>query len=136
MDLKNLIVENKTIKVNHPYLDGFIVELASVSRETLKKIMKKATTQSFDRKTHQPKEEIDDALFLELYVAEVVKGWSGLKYSHLVELMPINLEDIEDTEEELEYSKDNALTLMQNSSDFDTWVSTVIGDVKNFNKSN
>jgi hypothetical protein len=39
-----------------------------------------------------------------------------------------------DPEDELEFSQDNAETLMKNAGDFDTWVTEVTGDLENFTK--
>lgn len=136
MELKNLIASTKTIDIPHPYLDGFTVTLNNLPKEELKKIVKKATTQSFDRKTHQPKEELDETLFIKLYTKATIAGWTGLTAEHLLELMPVDLPEDTKLSEEIEYTEDNALTLIQNSSDFDQWVSSILGDVKNFNKSN
>ena len=134
MDLKNLVVESKTVTVEHPQFDGWKVELAYISKDKLKKLADRATTQKFNKRTHQPEDEIDSDMFLKIYTGELIKGWSGLKAKYLPELIPVNMANI-DPEADVEYSADNALLLMQKSPDFDQWVSTVIGDVSNFNKS-
>lgn len=134
MDLKSLVVESKTVTVEHPQFDGFKVELAYISKDKLKKLADRATTQKFNKRTHQPEDEIDSDMFLKIYTAELVKGWTGLKAKYLPELLPVNLESV-DPESEVEFNEDNALLLMQKSTDFDQWVSTVINDVANFNKS-
>lgn len=135
MELKNLISTSKTIKIEHPELEGFVVELQYIPREKLRKIADRATTQKFSKKTHQPEEQIDNARFLEMYVEELIKGWTGLKYKYLPDLLPVDLEVIESEDGELEFSIDNAITLMKNSTNFDSWISSVVGDVTNFNKS-
>lgn len=135
MDLKNLISSSKTIKVEHPELEGFVVELQYIPREKLRKLADRATTQKFSKKTHQPEETIDNAKFLEMYVEELIKGWTGLKYTYLPELLPVDLEVINEEGGELEFTIDNAITLMKNSTNFDSWISSVVGDVANFNKS-
>lgn len=134
MELKNLIAKDKVIDVEHPALEGFIVQVANVSRETTRKLIDKATTTKYNTKTHKPEEEIDNDLFLKLNTKAIVKGWKGLKFEYLPELVAINMEEAP-KEGELEYSEDNALALIKNSTDFDTWLTTVISDVKNFNKS-
>jgi hypothetical protein len=35
-------------------------------------------------------------------------------------------------DEELEYSQENAETLMRNAADFDQWVTDTVGDLDNF----
>jgi len=134
MELKNLITNNKTIKTEHPGLEGFVVEVSFISREKTKKLIEKATTTSFNKKTHQPEESLDSELFMELYTKALIKGWTGLKLGYLKELLPVELGDME-LEEEIEYTEKNALDLRQNATDFDTWLSSVVGDIRNFNKS-
>ena len=136
LELKNIISTNKVIEVEHPILEGFKVKVAYVSKEVVKKLITKSTSIQYDQKARQPIEKVDDELFLKLYTAETIKGWSGLKINYLPDLIPVDMEKVENNDEELVYSEENALTLMKNSSDFDAWISSVISDVKNFNKSN
>ena len=76
-------------------------------------------------------EILNDDLFLQLYVQGSIKGWSGLKLSYLDKLAPVDLEgqNIEDT---LEYSDENALFLMQQSTEFDRFISDTVTDIANF----
>lgn len=133
MDIKNLILEEKIIEVEHPVLDGFKVEIAYLSRERVKKLLDKATSMSYDKRTHQPKETVDDKLFMQLYAKELIRGWKGLTAAHLAELVPVNL-DGQDLDAEIEYTAENAEYLLKSSSEIDNWLSSVISEVKNFNK--
>lgn len=133
--LKNLIVPSKTVEVEYPGLDGFSVSLAYLTKDELIKLRKKATTKKLSRSSKAIEEEVDSELFQKLYIDEVIKGWKGLKYKYLNQLLPIDLAQIEDSEEELDYDKENAYELMRNSRDFDEWVSVTLEDVTNFTKS-
>jgi len=133
MELKNLITNDRVIKVEHPLYDGLVVELAYVSREKIKKFLDRSTVAAFDRKTRKQEEEVDNDLFLSMYVPALLKNWTGFKYEYLKELIPVDLTGVEG--EELEYSENNALELMKNSTEFDDWVSSIVKDIKNFNKS-
>ena len=133
ISLKTLLVPSKTVEVDYPGLIGFKVSVSFLSRETLVGIRKKATKTSF--KNRQPVEELNDDLFLQLYVKESVKGWSGLKLSHLEQLAPVDLTG-QDPEAELEYSEENALFLMKNSANFDAFISETVTDLGNFQTSN
>jgi hypothetical protein len=135
-NLSSLLTPSKTVDFDYPGYEGFSVKLAFLSREELLKIRKKATTTKFDRKTRQPKEEMDEELFLKSYVQGVVKGWKGLKYKFLTDFILVDLEGVEDLGAELEYSDENALVMMKNSNEFDTWVSEMVGDLSNFTKNN
>ena len=113
-------------------MPGFKIDLAFLSRETLINIRKKATKVTF--KNRQPVEELNDELFLQLYVENAIKGWTGLKIRYLEELAPVDVSKL-DPEDELNYTSENALYLMKNSSDFDSFISEHVNDLGNFSKS-
>lgn len=132
LSLKSLLVPSKTVEAEFPGFPGFLVQLSFLSRETLVSIRKKATKTSF--KNRQPTEELNDELFLQLYVQACIKGWGGFKLSYLEQLAPVDLSDQKDMDAELEYSEDNALFLMKSSANFDSWVSEQVTDLSNFQK--
>lgn len=132
LSLKTLLVPSKSVEVEYPGMPGFKIDLAFLSRETLVNIRKKATKTSF--KNRQPQEELNDELFLQLYVENAVKGWTGLKIRYLEQLAPVNVSSL-DPEDELNYNAENALYLMKNSSDFDSFISEQVSDLGNFSKS-
>lgn len=132
ISLKTLLVPSKSVEVEYPGMPDFKINLSFLSRETLQQIRKKATKTSF--KNRQPVEELNDELFLELYVKATVKGWSGLKLAYLEQLAPVDLTG-QDLEAVLEYSEENALYLMKNSTNFDSFVSEQVTDLGNFSTS-
>lgn len=132
LSLKSLLVPSKSVDAEFPGFPGFVVSLSFLSRETLVSIRKKATKTSF--KNRQPVEELNDDLFLQLYVQACIKGWKGFKLSYLEQLAPVDLSAQKDLSAELEYSEDNALFLMKASSNFDSWVSEQVTDLGNFQK--
>ena len=131
--LKSLLSSNKTVEADFPGKVGFKVNLSFLSREELVKIRKKATTVSF--KKGSPVETLNDELFLQLYVAGSIKGWSGLTLATLEQLAPVDLTG-QDPEATLEYNEENALFLMKQSTDFDAFVSETVTDLANFPPSN
>lgn len=131
LSLKSLLVPSKQVEAEFPGFAGFKVQLSFLSRETLVGIRKKATKITF--KNRQPTEELNDDLFLQLYVAACIKGWSGFKLSYLEQLAPVDLSG-QDMEAELEFSDENALFLMKSSSNFDSWVSEQVTELGNFQK--
>jgi hypothetical protein len=132
LSLKTLLVPSKSLEVEYPGMPDFKVQVAFLSRETLQTIRKKATKTSF--KNRQPVEELNDDLFLDLYVKASVKGWSGLKLSYLEQLAPVDLSG-QDPDTELEYNEENALYLMKNSTNFDSFISEQVTDLGNFSTS-
>jgi hypothetical protein len=132
ISLKALLVPSKTIDVEYPGLPGFTVNVSFLSRETLINVRKKSTKTSF--KNRQPVEELNDEIFLQLYVKEAVRGWKGLKLSYLEQLAPVDLTG-QDADAELEFNEENALFLMKNSANFDAFISETVTDLGNFQKS-
>lgn len=132
ISLKTLLVPSKSLEVEYPGMPDFKIQVAFLSRETLQSIRKKSTKTSF--KNRQPVEELNDELFLELYVKSALKGWSGLKLKYLEQLAPVDLSG-QDPDAELEYSEENALYLMKNSSNFDSFISEQVTDLGNFSTS-
>lgn len=131
LSLKSLLVPSKSVEVEYPGLNGFKINVVFLSRETLVGIRKKSTKTTF--KNRQPVEELDDKLFLQLYVNACIKGWSGLKMSYLEQLAPVDMSG-QDPEAELAYDQDNALALMQSSSNFDAFISETVTELSNFTK--
>jgi len=134
MDLAKLIVPISTTKVDYPGFPDFEVELAYLTKDELMKLRDKCTNQKLDKKTRQMKEEVDADLFQEVYIAAILKGWTGLKYKYLKSMLPVDLSDVEDEEECLEFTPSNAELLMKNGVDFDNWVTSVLDDVENFSQ--
>jgi len=132
LSLKTLLVPSKALDVEYPGMPDFTISLAFLSRETLQNIRKKATKTTF--KNRQPVEELNDDLFLELYVKASIKGWSGLKLKYLEQLVPVDLTG-QDPAAELEYNEENALYLMKNSTNFDSFISEQVTDLGNFTTS-
>lgn len=132
LSLKSLLVPSKTVEVEFPGFSGFKVQLSFLSREKLVEIRKKATKMTF--KNRQAVEELNDDLFLQLYVKAAIKGWSGFKLVYLEQLAPVDLTD-QDLDAELEYTEENALSLMKSSSNFDAWISEQVTELGNFQKS-
>jgi hypothetical protein len=130
--LKTLLVPSKPLEVEYPGMPDFKIQIAFLSRETLQTIRKKSTKTVF--KNRQPVEEMNDDLFLELYVKASVKGWTGLKLKYLEQLAPVDLSG-QDADAELEYNEENALQLMKSSSNFDAFISEQVTDLGNFSTS-
>ena len=133
ISLASLLTPSKTVSVDYPGMSGFSVELTYLAREELVKLRNRCVSQKFNRKTRGFEESLDEDKFLVEYVRAVIKGWKGLKYSYLEELLLVDISAL-NPEDELEFNQENAETLMKNASDFDTWVSEVTGDLENFTK--
>ena len=131
MELKNLLVDSKTTWVEFPGLEDFEVELANLSRKELVALRKKCTQNKFNRKTRAFEESLDDDKFVKEFTNATVKGWKGLQLGYLEDLLLVNLEG-QDTAAALDYTEENALLLVENSSEFDNWLNEVVFDLENF----
>ena len=134
ISLKTLMKSSKTVGIDFPGMPGFTIDVCYLGRDELVKLRKRCVSTKFNRKTHQPEEIIDDEKFLVEYVSSVIKGWSGLKLSHLEELLLVDTEGL-DPDAELPYSQEEAEMLMRNSTSFEEWLTETVGDLENFTKS-
>jgi len=131
MELKSLLLDSKTTWVEFPGLIGFEVELANLSRKELVNLRKKCTQNKFNRKTRQFEDELNDDKFVIEFTKATVKNWRGLKLDFLEDLLLVDLKG-QDPETQMDYSEENAQTLVENSSEFDNWLNEVVFDLENF----
>ena len=122
---------SKTVAIDFPGYTGFEVDICYLAREELIKLRKKCIKTKWDKKTHQPLEELDDDKFLVEYTKAVLKGWKGLKYRYLEELLLVDIGELS-PDDELPFTQENAELLMKNATAFDTWVTETVGDLENF----
>jgi hypothetical protein len=133
VSLKSLMTPSKTVTIEYPRFKGMTVDLCYLAREELVKLRKRCLSTKWDKKSHQPIEEMDDDKFIVEYCKAVIKGWKGLKYSYLEELLLVDVSAL-DPEDTLPFTPDNSELLMKNATDFDTWVTETVGDLENFTK--
>jgi hypothetical protein len=131
MDLKKLMVDTKAVWVDFPGLTGFSVEVANLSRKELNSLRKRCTGQKFDRKTRAVTETLDEDKFVVEFTLATIKNWKGLTLDHLSSLLLIDTSN-QDLSKELDYSIENAETLVSSSTEFDTWLNEVVFDLDNF----
>ena len=131
MDLKSLLVDSKTTWVEFPGLIGFEVELANLSRKELTNLRKKCTINKFNRKTRQFEYELNDEKFIVEFTKSTVKNWKGLQLGYLQDLLLVDLKG-QDEKAEMEFSEENAQSLVENSTEFDNWLNEVVFDLDNF----
>jgi hypothetical protein len=130
--IKSLLVSgDKTIDVDFPDVDGFVVTISYVPREDLVKIRNQALVYKFNKRTRQREEEVDNDKFVEAYAERVIKGWKGLKIKHLPKLLPADISSL-NPEDEIVYSQEEALELLKNSSIFDQFITDTVNDLEAF----
>ena len=133
MKLQDLMVDTKAAWIEFPGCPGFSVNVANLARKELISLRKRCVHTKFDRKTRQPEEVLDEQKFIAEFSKATIKGWKGFKLKYLEDLILVDLSG-KDTEQELDYSEDQAELLISNSSEFDTWVNEVVFDLANFRR--
>lgn len=131
MELNKLIVDTKNVWIEFPGLDKFEVQVAALSRKELQNLRKRCVVSKFNKKTHQPEEELNEEKFLDEFTKAVIKDWKGLKYKYLEHLMLADISSV-DPEDCLPFTEDNAKNLVSYSTEFDTWINEVVFDLDNF----
>ena len=134
VSLKSLLTPSKTVSMEMPGIEGFEVKLTYLAREELLKLRNRSVKQVLNKKTRAYEEQLDNDKFLVEYCKAIIKGWKGLKYKYLEELLLVDTSEV-DLEDDLAYTQENAEILMKNSGDFDNWVSETVGELENFTKS-
>ena len=129
--LKTLLVDSKSAWVDYPGFDGFSVEIATLARQELINLRKSCMYQKFDRKTHTKIDELDEDKFIRRFTGATVKNWKGLKYRYLEELVPVDISGVK-PDDEMPFSHEDAVLLVKESSDFDTWLNEAVFDLDNF----
>ena len=56
VSLKTLMTPSKTVSIEFPGYDDFLVDICYLAREELVKIRKKCVSNKWNKKTHQPEE--------------------------------------------------------------------------------
>ena len=131
--IKNMIAEQSSIWVEYPDIDGFEVNLAYLNREDLMKIRNASLTFKFNKRTRQREEEIDNDRFLENYAEKAIISWKGLKVKHMPALMPVDISGM-DANDDIEYSNEDAIELLKNSTVFDQFITDTMNDFEQFSK--
>ena len=129
--ISSLMATETVVDVEFPDVDGFIISLVYLTREDLMKIRNASLSFKFNKRTRQREEEIDNDKFLAEYTRRAVKGWKGLKVKHLPNLLPVDISTM-DGEESLEYSEEEAIDLITNSTVFDQFITDTMNEFEQF----
>lgn len=126
--IAKFVLPTKIIKLPYPDAPTFEVELKYVSRETSRRITKETTKLRVESKTG----EIDDELFNLVYAKEAFNGWKGLTYKVLSTFVLIDTSSIENMDEEIPFSYEDAAYLLTASQPFESWVNKQVFDIDTF----
>ena len=135
VSLKSLMTPSKTVDFDYPGCEGMKVSLCYLAREELVKLRNRCVSQTFNRKTRSYEDSMDDDKFVTEYTKAVIKGWKGFKLEFAKNMLLLGDMTEEEEQKELEFTQENVEVLMKNSTDFDTWVTEMVGDLENFTSS-
>ena len=129
--IASLMATETVVDVEFPDIEGFIISLVYLNREDLVKIRNQSLTFKFNKRTRQREEEIDNDKFLAAYTEKAIKSWKGLKVKHLPMLLPVDISSM-DSEEDIEYSVEEARDLVTNSTIFDQFITDTMNEFEQF----
>ena len=129
--LGKTVAVDRIVEVEYPDIEGFYIKLAYISREAMSKMLKRNSVIRINKVSRAREEEVDNDKFLAEYSESVIKDWKGLKFKDLARLYPADIADF-DPEDEVPYAPENALVILENSSDFNTFLTDATNDVTAF----
>lgn len=133
ISIKNIKLNTKTISLSFPEYPDFVVEIGYLSTELSRKMYKDSHVTKIDQSSGVPFEEVDNEVFAEQFCKHAIKGWKGLTYEVLSNLMLVDIpDDGEDTV--IDYSPENALALYLESLSFNRWVTASCKSLTKFRK--
>ena len=135
LNIAALILDSKTVEFDYPGHEGFKVELTHMSTGKLAEIRKDCVKTIYNTQMGVPVQELDQEKWLTAFTKAVIVGWKGFTYAMLAEMLLIDESAIEDLDATVEYSVDNAVTLISKCSQFDGWVNNCLNDINNFRNS-
>lgn len=132
--IKSMLVKETSTWVEFPDIDGFEVNLRYITRDDLLKIRNASLTYKFNKRTRQKEEEVDSVKFIEHYAEKAIADWRGLRVKHLPMLLPVDISGMNGNDA-IDYSEEEAVELLKNSTIFDQFVSDTLNDFEQFSKS-
>lgn len=131
MNLKDLSIETKSVSVPFEALPGLTVTVGYMSKPVTRRLAKESTESKMDGGGNIVS-DFNQEKFMEAFCKEAVKGWEGLTYRMVSQLMLIDESHIEDMDKLVEFSDDNALHLLKESTIFDNWINERVNDLATF----
>ncbi len=132
LNLNSMVKPEQSVEFDYPGFTDFKVTLCYLGREKLNNIRKACVIKKITKQGVEDGLDLDK--FNKLYSQAVIKGWSGFKLSYVSQLMLVTLPDEVNQDTPLEYTVENAEALLKHSTDFDTFVTSMLSDLANFTK--
>lgn len=133
--LNNLKINQNSIKVPYPSFKNFILHMCYLPREKLTSIREKNVSISFNRVSRVKEETVNTDDFMNEYIKTAVVGWEGLTLGIVKTLVPIEVAEAE-LDKAVPYTHEDAMWLVKNSSEFDSFISETMSQVGLFSVTN
>jgi len=125
----------RVVELQYPYagLNDVFVSIGYASKFILQQIREAAKEFYMNPRTRQQEERLNDEKLKKEYAAFIIKGWRGMTVERLRKLVPtLEVDAAVDPTTEVPYSQDVALSIMEVSMDFETWIIDSAQNVENF----
>lgn len=132
IDIKSMMKASQAVTMEVPGYEDFTVEVTYLGKNEMQKIREKCLKKKLNKKTRQMEDDLDIDLFQDIYAKKVLTGWSGLTIKTLASLILIEPPQGAESDSEVEYTPENAATLMVNSAYIDRFIADMLEDVENF----
>ena len=134
LNLDELILPEKTVSFEFPDCEGFEIDLTLLGKDEMQKLQERCTIKKLDPRSRKIYPKLDEEKFLDEYVRATIKGWEGFKVKYLKNFVISTAEEKYDEDDEINYTHENAMSLIRNSNLFDSWISDMTTDLSNFTK--
>jgi hypothetical protein len=133
-NIAQLVLPSKSAEFKLTGFGDFKVTLNHLSKSELARIRENSLVTKMDEETGIPYTDLDKDKYLDNYAEKAILGWTGLTGHVLSKLVLIDEDRFGNLDEEVDFSVTNAVSLLDNSKIFDTWVSQTLGKLDNFRK--
>lgn len=138
VDLGSLIDTSATSKeATVEYADGFKIRLRYVGKAQLQTIGRACQVFKFDKKTKQRIPQLDTDAFMRAFANNAVVGWEGATPEVLSNIVPMKIDHLteEQRQEEIPFSIEHIMLLLEHALDFDGFLQEQACDLTLFRPS-
>lgn len=116
------------------FMQGIFFEVNYLSRSRLKRLTENATSYVYSPKTKTREPKLNNDMFNDNFIREVVVGWKGVTARSLSNLVEVDTDEIPEDlmEQELDYEHEAMVKLFDEAYDLDSVLQDFVLDVKNF----
>lgn len=131
--LKDVIkTDTQPTWVEYPANPKFRLQLSYLGRQDLRKIYKTCLKTTWNMSNHRREEMLDEDKFQDIYLNKIILCWEGLTIDVLKSIVPIKVDSEVPEDYIFPYTLENKKLLVDNSPDFDNWLTEIALDFETF----